>query len=311
MRIGIIGPGALGSLMAMTLARTAARSRLLLLDHRRQRAVQLARNGIAMQQNGQETAVSIPVSADPEAAATCDILLLCVKSGAVADALARLQPFLHTTALVIGMQNGIGHLDILHRLPCSAAAGVTTSGATMIRTGLIRHGGSGSTRLGMLSATDADHHTRLQWLASMLAQGGMSTETVDDIIPYIWGKLFINVGINALTAIQGCTNGQLLTSCMARNTMKQAVMEALAIANAQAIAILEDPVQATFRVCRRTRNNISSMLQDIRNRRPTEIDAVNGAVVRQGERLNIPTPVNRHLVRQIKALEASWQKRKK
>jgi len=137
-----------------------------------------------------------------------------------------------------------------------------------------------------------------------MAAAGIPVQTTEDVVGRAWGKLFVNVGINALSAIHGRRNGQLLTSCAIRSRMKAAVREAEAVAQACGHVVTEDPVEAVFRVCRRTRRNVSSMLQDVRAGRRTEIDAINGFVVAQGERYGVDTPVNRELVRQIHQLES-------
>ena len=134
----------------------------------------------------------------------------------------------------------------------------------------------------------------------------MQAEVTDSPLKYVWAKLFINVGINALTAIHGCRNGELLDKPEIKVTMEKAVREAEQVARKKGIQIDADPVVAMFSVCRTTAENTSSMLQDVQKRRLTEIDAINGAIVAEGEALGIPTPVNIELVRRVKELESSY-----
>ena len=134
----------------------------------------------------------------------------------------------------------------------------------------------------------------------------MATTVTADILHRLWAKLFINVGINALTAIHGCLNGDLLTIPGVAERMQTAVDEAEQVARASGIAVNGDPFTATVEVCRRTAANISSMLQDVRRRRRTEIDAINGTVVRVGQTLGLETPENLRLVQQIRAIEAEY-----
>jgi 2-dehydropantoate 2-reductase len=131
-------------------------------------------------------------------------------------------------------------------------------------------------------------------------------EIVSDIIERVWAKLFINVGINALTAIFNCQNGALLDLPPARAQLAEAVREAVAVAKAMGIPIREEPLGTTLEVCRATAENISSMLQDVRRQRPTEIDAINGAVVDLGKKLGISTRTNEQLVLKVKEMEHNY-----
>jgi 2-dehydropantoate 2-reductase len=142
--------------------------------------------------------------------------------------------------------------------------------------------------------------------ASLLDSAGMQTVVTRNPLQHVWAKLFVNVGINALTALWGCKNGELLDSSSTREIMEKAVREAEIIARAKGIEVDADPVAATFAVCRTTADNTSSMLQDVQQKRRTEIDAINGAIVVEGIKLGIPAPVNTELVRQIKELERSY-----
>ncbi len=318
MRIIIVGPGALGSLLAARIFLFLQEQknngagnddhRLYLLDHRPDRARLLNEHGLRLKENGRTIVCRLRVTADPAVIGHCDVLFLCVKALAVASALAGISPLLAPQTLLIAMQNGIGHLALLTKSPCNTAAGITSAGATLLGPGHVRHCGSGITRLGLLRADHDAALPRLQETTRLLNAAGMPAETTRHPLRYIWAKLFINVGINALSAVHQRTNGRLLTSESIREQMRKAIGEAVAIARAKDIPIVDDPVSSTFKVCRTTKNNVSSMLQDVMHQRPTEIDAINGAVVAAGKQLDIATPVNRELIRQIKAIEASYGK---
>jgi 2-dehydropantoate 2-reductase len=139
-----------------------------------------------------------------------------------------------------------------------------------------------------------------------MTAAGLETEAVTDILDHIWGKLLINVGINALTAIQNCPNGHLLKSAELKKCLAGAVREAAEVAKAKGVCLTEDPVAATLEVCKATGKNISSMLQDVRNKRLTEIDAINGAVIAEARLLEIPTPINEELIRQVHVIEKGY-----
>jgi 2-dehydropantoate 2-reductase len=236
------------------------------------------------------------------------VVLLCVKSYDVASGLNQAASLLGTDTLLLALQNGIAHLELVDGRAgdCLSAVGVTALGATLLAPGHVRHGGSGLTRVGFLHRPTRYGAARLKAMAALLNGAGLATEIVADIRGQVWAKLLVNVGINGLTAIQGCRNGGLLDLPEVMDQLAAAVREAEAVARALGIRIVADPVTATLDVCRATRDNISSMLQDIRHKRPTEIDAINGAVVELGRHLHIPVPVNELLVRQVKEIEGSY-----
>ncbi|MFZ5762402.1 MAG: ketopantoate reductase family protein [Thermodesulfobacteriota bacterium] len=307
MRTVVIGPGALGSLFAVRLF-LAGGHEVRLLDHDPQRAALLNEQGFSFAADGKTHRLALPVTTDPAAIAEADLLLLCVKAPAVAAALARLRPHWPPGGLLLAFQNGISHLDPLASLPpsCRWGLGVTTEGANLSGPGQVRHGGQGLTRLGFIGQQPERVAAQLAAVAEAFSAAGLASEVVADIRVVLWQKLLVNVGINALTALYDCPNGGLPAIPSARARLIAAVAEGARVAAAQGIVIPADPVALTLQVCRDTAANISSMLQDVRNRRLTEIGAINGAIVVLGERLAIPTPVNRELTQAIRALEQGF-----
>lgn len=304
MRIVIIGPGALGCLFAARLALAGGHD-IRLLDHDPQRAALLNEQGLLFEEDGAARHLLVPIFVDPVVIAEADLLLLCVKSYGVNAALAGLRAHWPPGALLLAFQNGIAHLEPLAALPssCRWGLGVTTEGANLRAPGRVRHGGHGVTRLGFVDSRSEDVRQHLAAVAAAFNAAGLVTELVPDIRDRLWLKLLVNVGINALSALHDCPNGMLLEIPEARERLVAAVAEAAAVARAQGVIIPPDPVALTFQVCRDTAANLSSMLQDVRKRRPTEIAAINGAIVAIGERLGLATPVNRELTLAIRALE--------
>ena len=208
------------------------------------------------------------------------------------------------------MQNGIGHLQESPNLKgIITAYGTTTEGATLLGAGHIRHAGSGVTYLGFLKQPPIQFTGLLHKTIAVFSGGGLQTHYADDILSRLWAKLFINVGINALTAILNCKNGEILTLPGIAKRMQMATNEAQLIASKKNITIVDDPYQTARIVCKKTAENVSSMLQDVKNRRRTEINAINGAIVELGKTLDIDTPENNRLCEQIKQIEASYSKK--
>ncbi len=308
MHLVLVGPGALGSLFAVRLAPHLQKESdaLFLLDHNSRRARDLTRTGFSLQQNDSLFHAHVQVTADPHAIPTCDVLLLCVKANHVAEALQHAAPLISKNTLVIGIQNGMAHLEALLKTAGVAIAATSSAGATLTGPGQVLFGGTGLTRFGELHR-DTPVPEELENVVELFTRAGLQAERVDDIYAFLWEKLCVNVGINALTAIHGQKNGWLLTTDTTKKTMKAAIAEAVAVAAKKKISIPTDPVALTFSVCEKTKENVSSMLQDIRHKRPTEIEAINGYIVREGKELAIPTPVNSKLVQQVREVERSQQ----
>lgn len=308
MHFVLVGPGALGCLLSCIVAKgMEAGDRLTLLDHSSERAGYLTSQGIAYYLGDQVEQVRVTAVSEPKRLDAVDVILLCVKSYDVTNALEFCKPFISDQTLIIFLQNGISHLALQDRLSGGVAAfGTTTEGATLLKSGHVRHAGSGVTYLGFLQTPSAHSTQLLQKTRDILSSGGVQVEITESILTKIWAKLFINVGINGLTAILGCKNGDLLTLPGIVDRMESAICEAQQIAKAKGIPVIDDPYRATRTVCRKTAKNISSMLQDIRNNRKTEIDSINGAIEALGKELNIATPENNLLCRQVKELEAGF-----
>jgi 2-dehydropantoate 2-reductase len=315
MKVVIIGPGALGCLLAASLSIKLDQSHkvtssldIWLLDYKPERAQFLSEQGLILEERDQKKHCSIKVTTDPQEIGPADVIILCVKSPQVAAGLHKATQLVQPDTLLVAMQNGIGHLELLkdqQKLP-SVVVGVTAQGANMVAPGHVRHAGDGLTRIGFLKATRFSKSLLLAKLCNLLNYGGIETLIVDNILDYVWSKLLINVGINALTAIHRCPNGNLLESTATREKLTAAVREGETVARALGIQLTDDPLALTLDVCRKTAENLSSMLQDVNNKRPTEIDSINGQIIAAARKLSIPTPVNDELVQKVKEIEKTY-----
>lgn len=311
MKVLIIGPGALGCLLA---AKLSLGNELWLLDHDPARAALLDSSGVVLEEGGKETRHFLHVTAKPEQVGTNDLALLCVKSLKVEGAVTSAWPALRKSTLLVALQNGISHLEVLPSLCRSVCwgLGTTSQGATLVGPGHILHRGSGPTWIGLPPRQfGGEQHCRpscrssLPLAAETLSAAGIPTEAVHDILPHLWNKLLVNVGINALTAINDCPNGALLDDPMLAELMAAAIAEGAMVAEKLGIKLDREPIAAARQVCRATATNISSMLQDLRAGRPTEIEAINGAVLRLAGTLGMQVPVNEELIRKVRELEKS------
>ena len=253
-------------------------------------------SGIRVQENGEVKKVHVKATDDPSECEGINTALVLVKSWQSEMAATMLTNCLAADGVALTLQNGLGNIEVLEAAigPERAALGVTTTGATLLGPGMIRAGGSGPTYVAP--------HPRLELLVDLLETSGFEVHAASDLVSLLWGKLVVNTGINALTALLEVRNGELLESSHARSLMNAAALETAQVAEAQGIKLpYDDPSQEVEGVARRTAENDSSMLQDIRRGAPTEVDAINGAVVREGERLGVPTPVNQSLWNLVRA----------
>ena len=306
-RVAIVGPGALGCLLASVLSRIIP-GEVWVLDHDSQRAALLQHSGLTLERGGRREHFPVQATAAPRQIGPVDLVLLCVKSPALGQTLPSLLPLFTENTLLLAWQNGIGHLPLLReaRLSGLSALAVTSLGAHLVGPGQVRFGGEGATSLGFLEEAPAAARLALQGAAELFRLAGLEVRVEADILVQVWNKLLVNVGINALTAIHNCENGALLENGEALGLLRAAVLEAASVAQAKGIVIAPEPVARTIAVCQATASNISSMLQDVRQNRQTEIEAINGAVLEEARRQGIPAPVNEQLFAAVKALEKTY-----
>lgn len=308
LKIAVVGPGAIGCLLGAYLAQV---HQVWLLDHNPNRASLLNQQGLILEKSNSRINCQIRATTDPQLIGPANLVLLCVKSGDTEEALLAARPLLDQDSLLLPFQNGIGHLSILAEIPAhiSWGLGVTANGATLAGPGHVLHRGQGLTRIGLVPGPDSSNERLMKKMAVAAAifnNAEIETELVPDILNHVWSKLLVNVGINALTAIHNCPNGSLLQSPEKTAIMEEAVREGSRVAAQIGITLADDPLLITKKVCQITAANISSMLQDVRAKRTTEIAAINGALIQKASALGIPTPVNDELVRKVRAIEDKY-----
>lgn len=307
MKIAIVGPGALGCLIAGSLkART--KEDVWLIDSSPERAKRIRQDGIKIEGLSNLARCQVNASADPKEVGRCDLVILCVKSYSTEDACKDIKDLVSDNTFVMTLQNGIGNVQVLNDYfgTEKVIAGVTNHGATLLGDGHVRHAGKGETIIGLASGKVLGP---IKEIAGILSKAGFETKVSKDIDSVIWSKLVINVGINALTAITRLKNGMLTEHGGTRDILRSAVQEAVKIVKRKRVKLIyDDPIQKVESVCKATAANASSMLQDVINKKRTEIDFINGAVIRQGKALGIPVPVNEVLTALVKTIEATYDK---
>jgi 2-dehydropantoate 2-reductase len=308
MKIGIVGAGAMGGLFGGMLTR--AGQDVWLIDNRKERAEKINREGLiiessrALQPGGpKQYVIRMKATTEPREVGHCDLVILFVKAYDTEEATRNSLALTGSRTVWLTLQNGLGNVEKIGKIVGEerVVVGVSYQGATVIEVGRIRHAGFGKTVIGEI---DSKESGRTTYISDIFNQAGIDTEISDNIEGVLWGKLLINAVINPLTAITGLKNGELLESLVLRETMKLIVEEAVRVPVKKGIRL---PYQKIFEKveeqCQASRDNISSMLQDILRKKRTEVDFINGAIVSEGEKIGIATPVNKTFWNLVKFLE--------
>lgn len=303
MKITVVGAGAMGSLFGALLFESGISVRLYDIWAEHVKAIN--ENGLGIELDGKTRSVNVKATTDKKTIRKADLAIIFVKSTRTGDAARVASELVSSTGFVLTLQNGMGNADIIAEVidPGRIIAGTTSHGATMLEPGLIRHAGIGPTLIGMWSG---DEKAGAQSIADIFNKAGIATETVDDIRSVVWKKLIINVGINAITALTAIKNGQILDLSSTRALVHAAVEEAMEVARTHGIKIPDDMVEHVFQVAEATGANRSSMGQDVDNKRQTEIGAINGAVVKEAQKLGLNVPVNQTLTTLVETLQAHY-----
>jgi len=298
-----MGPGAMGSLFGGLLTR--AGEELWLVGYEKEQVEMICSVGLTLEEKGESQIIPMKATPDVASVGKADLVIFFVKTydmeKAVSDSLALEKE----DTIFLTLQNGLGNEDVIckHIDRKKVMLGITGHGATLLRPGHIRHAGWGKTFIGELDHRITDRALRI---AQMFCNAGIETEVSSNIHDQVWGKLLVNVGINALTALTGFKNGQLVDYPETLRLMERLVSEAAEVAIRKGVHIEENPIDRVRKAAEGTRENRSSMGQDFDHRRQTEIDAINGAIVREAQELGIPVPFNQAVTDLVKAIEKSF-----
>jgi 2-dehydropantoate 2-reductase len=303
MKIVIMGSGAMGGLFGGLLARSG--EEVWLVGNRKDQIDRIRSTGLTFEERGELQIIPMKATLDAASVGKADVVIFFVKTydteTAVSDALVLEKE----DTIFLTLQNGLGNEEVICRKidRKKVMLGVTGHGATLLGPGHIRHAGWGKTFIGELDHRMTDRARRI---AQTFSEAGIETEVSSNIHGQVWEKLLVNVGINALTALTGFKNGQLLDYPETSGLMERLVVEAEEVARRKGIRLEEDPIEKVRRVAEATKENRSSMGQDVDRRQKTEIDAINGAVVREAQALGIPVPFNQAVTDLVKAIEKSF-----
>lgn len=303
--VAVVGAGAVGSFYGAMLAR--AGQRVTLIGRAAHvRAVEQA--GLRLDMAGRVEIVRLAASVDVEAVRHADLVLFCVKSSDSDRAAHEIAPLLAPHAVVVSLQNGVENAATIaarvQRIVVPAAVYVATA---LAEPGLVKHFGRGELVIGALDATaarDTAVNAALQDLVALFATAGVAVTISSDVMAELWTKLVTNCAYNAVSALAQATYGELTSLPEVRAVQDAAVREVVALAAAAGVNLpLERALDAVERIARGMPGQRSSTAQDLARGKPTEIEHLNGFIVRRGRELGVATPVNATLYALVKLVE--------
>lgn len=294
LKVAVMGAGAVGSYYGGMLARAGHD---VVLIARPQHAEAIARQGLRIETAIFDEQVLLGVGTGAEGVQGADLVLFCVKSTDTESAGALIRPHLKPGALVLCMQNGVDNADGLRSvLPGHAvAAAVVYVASEMAGPGHVRHNGRGELVIEPAPGSEA--------AAQAFEGAGIPTEISGNVRGALWAKLILNCAYNAVSAIAQMPYGKTIQGAGVRDVMRDVVAECLAVAAAEGVQVPGDVDEAVRKIAETMPGQFSSTAQDLARGKPSEIDYLNGLVVRRGDALDIAVPANRVLWALVKLLE--------
>ena len=303
-RVAVVGAGAVGGYFGGMLARAGSQVTLI---GRSAHVDVWTRDGLEIDSINFQARIQVAASTDIAAAGDADLVLFSVKSLDTEEAARALARHVRGEALVVSLQNGVDNVERIRTAaaldPIAAAVYVASS---MPTPGRVRHAGRGDLLIGDLPGrTSASRDAELARVSTWFEAAGVPCRISPTIEADLWTKLVTNVALNAISAVVHAPYGEIVSIPEARETIRQLVNECVAVARAGGVRLPEtDFVEMALRFAEHVGHVYSSTSQDLNRGKRTEIDALNGFVVRRGATLGVSTPVNQSLLALVKLREA-------
>ena len=304
----VLGAGAMGSLFGGLLAEGGLE--VTLVDPWKEHIEKIKNDGLQIIGFGGDRFIPIGATCDASEVTSADIVFVQCKANFNAPAAASVQHLFteNTNTVAISFQNGLGNEEELAEYfgTDRVLGGLTAQGANVEAPGIIRNHAELPSYIGEMAGGVSD---RTRHVASELSAGGLPTEPSENIRQDIWRKLMANIAISAVSGITGLNIGQIFNQHLADAVSYAALDEAVAVANAAGVDLsAEESKEILGKIAgpNGTPGNKSSLRVDIENERPSEIDYINGAVVKLGNQHNVPVSVNQTLVTLVHGLQAHY-----
>jgi len=293
MKIAVMGAGAVGCYYGGMLARAGQQ---VVLIGRPAHVDAVRHGGLRLETRSFNERLPLAASTEPDGVAGAALVLCCVKSTDSERAAADMAPYLAPDAIVLSLQNGVDNVERLQaRLACQVAAAVVYVAAQMAGPGHVKHHGRGELAIATAAGSEG--------LAALFRAAGVPVRLCDNIAGELWAKLIVNCVYNALSAITQVPYAGLVEGVGVSAVMRDVIDECLAVARGAGVNVAGDPWETVQAIARTMPTQLSSTAQDLSRGKRSEIDHLNGHVLRLGAALGIATPVNRVLHALVKTLE--------
>jgi 2-dehydropantoate 2-reductase len=302
MRIAVVGAGAMGSIFGARFKEAGHEA--VLVDVARALVEKVNADGVTVVRGGEEKVTRIEATSDPASVGVADVVVFFVKCYHTAPAAETARPIVGPGPVVASLQNGWGNGDVLAGVydPSQIVVGVTYNSGTVLELGKVAHPGVGPTFMGPYAGESLEGAERL---AGALADGSLEADVISPIRPEIWKKLILNAATLPTAALTGMNAGALTAHGQMKELVSETAREAVAVARALGYDIDEqERIDAIHGLLERAGPTRASMLQDFEAGRQTEIDVINGAVVRAAGEAGVPVPLNRGFVALVKGWES-------
>jgi 2-dehydropantoate 2-reductase len=303
MKICIVGCGAVGSLFAAHLAK-AAEAEIWAYDVWKEHTDAIRQNGLKLSGAAEFTA-QLNATSDPRELPRCDYGIVATKAIHTRHAIAQTAHAFGESSAVCSVQNGVGNEEIVAEHVKYVIRGTTFPAGHPIAPGHIGYDIKGDTWIGPFEPTQTPMN-KVEELAGLLSRAGMNTIALADARGAQWTKLIFNASTNPVGALTLLHHGAATRFAATGKLFDDLIAEGEAVARALRIELHGDPRQMVQKGANAPGKHRASMLQDVLAKRPTEVDFMNGAIVRWGDQVGVPTPLNRALWELVKGLEHSW-----
>jgi len=310
-KVGIVGGGAVGTLLAYALNASGVVPYIIYRDNnkkqkRLEKGLKILIRDVA-RELGSDKEYRIKahhVTYDELPEKFLDVVFIATKAYDFKDALLSVLPLLNDSCIAISCQNGLGSLEYLERMLGKerAAALILNAGVYEVDDVTYVLAGYGRSYMGQRCR---DASPKLGEVAKLLHL--LDVRVVKDVEGYRWLKLIVNSAINPITAILKAKNSIIIEDPLAAKLASKTVLEGWLVSKAAKINLPRNPLVELLNVAYHTRDNYSSMYQDIIKGKRTEIDYINAAIVEVGRRVGVRAVINQVLTYIIKSLEASSQ----
>lgn len=303
MKICFLGAGALGSAIGGTLALNG--QEVYLVDQWADHVKQIKAAGLIFQEGEKETKIPIKAVTDPTQLGEMDLIIVLVKSFATETAIKNAAPLIGKNTIVMSLQNGLGNEEIIMEQVGAekVIGGKAYVGGVLVSPGVVIPGVAGKEIY--IGEMNGEKSERVQKIAKVLNDGGVLTQLSENITGMIWDKLMINVATGALAGITGLPYGDLYQILEIQQTAFGAIAEGIAVAKGNGIKLsTEEPEKIWKKAAVGLPYGFkTSILQSLEKMQKSEIEFINGAVVRWGKKIGVATPINQALTACVKGIE--------